>query len=78
MQINLKMILIKDNSQGFCQHSKSKEHFPLTDSGSLYICLLHKKMHIYEYVCKSCPKKLTIFLNCGDTLEKPLKPVTFL
>ena len=72
MQINLK------NEFDQRQFSESKEHFPLTDSGSLYIGLLHKKMHIYEYVCKSCPKKLIIFLNCGYTFEKLLEPVTFL
>ena len=37
MQINLK------NEFDQRQFSKSKEHFPLTDSGSLYIGLLHKK-----------------------------------
>ena len=37
MQINLK------NEFDQRQFSKSKEHFPLTDSGSLYIGLLHTK-----------------------------------
>ena len=31
-----------------------------------------QKMHIYEYVCKTCPKELGILLKCRETFEKLL------
>ena len=30
----------------------------------------HKKMHISEYVCKTCLKELGILLKCRETFEK--------
>ena len=32
--------------------------------------LAHKKMHISEYACKTCLKKLGILLKCRETFEK--------
>ena len=41
-------------------------------------CSTHKKMHIAEYVCKTCLKELGIFLNCWETLKNFLQPATLL
>ena len=31
--------------------------------------LAHKKMHIFEYECKTCLKELGIFLKFGETFQ---------
>ena len=33
-------------------------------------CSTHKKMHIAEYVCKTCLKELGILLNCWENFKK--------
>ena len=35
-----------------------------------FFFVAHKKMHISEYVWKTCLKELEIFLKCGETFEK--------
>ena len=41
----------------------------LTASGRLFFAA-HKKMHISEYVCKTCLKELGILLKCRETFKK--------
>ena len=48
-----------------------------TASGGLFF-VAHKKMHISEYVCKTCLKELGILLKCSETFEKFLTSCNFL
>ena len=40
-----------------------------TASGGLFF-VAHRKMHISEYVCKTCLKELGILLKCREIFEK--------
>ena len=41
----------------------------LTASGGVFFAA-HKKMHISEYVCKTCLKELGTLLKCREIFEK--------
>ena len=56
--------------------SISSQDFPGTLKSIFADCfwrtffVAHKKLHISEYVCKTCLKELGILLKCRETFEK--------
>ena len=56
----------------FSQNSKSTSHCLLLGVFIFY----HRKIHLYEYVCKNFIEKLAIFLKCRESFNKILLPAT--
>ena len=64
---NMNFITLSSNFiTRFPWHFKIRLHWLLLKDNFL----AHKKMHISEYACKTCLKKLGILLKCRETFEK--------